>query len=91
MSYEGPLPPGHSSAENLELDLPGIPQDSAISIVMPVAYGPPSRTAVIKECRFCNQPCWVSDRALSVDMPRVCWDCVADQVPGFVERKLGER
>lgn len=92
MTYEGPLPPGHSSAEDLDLDLPGIPDGSAISVVMPLAYGLPGRpTAVVMVCRCCGQPCWVSDRAVSVDMPRVCWDCIDEQVHGFVERKMAER
>lgn len=88
MTYEGPLPPGHSSAEDINVSFPQL-EGNAISVVMPVAYGPPSVSfAMYKRCVVCGQGCWVSPRAINVDMPRVCWGCIDEQVPGFVERKL---
>lgn len=91
MTNEGHLPPGHSSVEKLELNLPGIPQGGSLSVCMPLVYGTPSISAIILRCLVCSQSIWVSGRAIGVDLPRVCWDCVEDQVPGFVERKLSER
>lgn len=85
-----PLPPGHSSVEKLELDLPGI-AGNVMSVVMPVVYGLPSVPATVMRCVVCTQWCWVSARAVDVDMPRVCWDCIDEQVPGFVQGKLAGR
>lgn len=80
------LPSGHNrSYGKVEWDIPGIPEHSAVSIVMPLAYGGPSRPAMVSTCFVCGQDVWRSLNA--PDMYRICWDCAEEQEPGFIDRQ----